>query len=212
MSNILADIDALGLTAQPEAIPAANYKPVNSGGGEAIDQPLNNTLAEIVPDGIRLEDGSKSFVRLGKTRSGQLSTEVALRLTEGSFKGRWIFHRMNIVPYGKGDRIGQNSFAEFLHGAGFNGDLLVAADYGKPLEDIANSGTLFKVGVDVDWYCNPNASDYAGCGMGFKYLKKNSFVKDDGVSYETRVPCPSIDHEAGEAPVLKGRNFITRVG
>jgi len=202
-----ADIADLGLE-EPTHVPVGEYVP-----------PTNN-FDPIQPGSVRAQmiegkfkdrdTGVESIVRYGKTRSNQLSAEIALRILDGQYTNRLLFHRLNTVRWGSGAREGMNAYLAFLRDIGVTEDIGSGVDYGRITEDLIDEGKSFNAGVDFEWHCNPNAEDYIGCGNRMKYVRKVGEKLDDG-TWSVRLRCNDPSHDDGEAPTLKARNIITRV-
>ncbi len=189
------DLSILKTVNKPEAIAPEDYVAPKDY-SEAV--PKNDYIVRVI-NGKFKDDATKTEdpFRLSKTKAGDLQVEVALEIQDGDFKGKRLYDRVNIAPFKTGNK--GNTFFNFLMAFGNGTKLNSPEDYIKSLDRAIKGGSVAKVFVDREWYCNPNSKEYQGCGTSTK-----------GDTGTLRIKCTGTAHPEGTAPTLLARNIMSK--
>ncbi len=177
------DLSILSTVSKPEAISPADY---------VAPLDYSDPIKDVGDYKVRVIDGKfkdkevggEDPFRLSKTKSGFLQVEVALEVTEGTYKGKRLYDRWNQVPFSSNPK--SNSMSNALFGFGFTGNLVNPEDYLKALDQLIKKGAVSTAYVSLEWYSNPNAKDYQGTGNTYKYKDYvgSDKVQPDGIRFK----------------------------
>lgn len=204
------DISSLNLTAEPEEIQPDEYVAPPSGVSEPVPA---GTYDATFTDGKFRETGviapGKSTCK--KNGKDYLAVRFAVKLTES---GKFVYGRMDTIPFKfkfnevEAGRENANEFLDTLMASGLPTPPSGNEEYITALADIVEQEKKVRASVDWQARCNPNSTEYAGCGESIRKMK--NFPQNPDGTYNPRVTCTG-HHPDGNPPILLAQNEIKRI-
>jgi hypothetical protein len=210
MSNY--DISQLKITAEPADISPDEYVAPQGGDFDPVPKGTYNTI--LIDGKFKTDSGKTQPIRVGTANSRKsgktyLQANVAVKITDGQYKGRIIYGRVNTIPFKyifnevEPERADASAMLDLITASGGTVPEADSQAYIDTLVDLVEREAAQKTTLDWSVYCSPNAKEYNGDGFSLRGMK--NFPQEADGSYN-----PRVDHElpSGEVVTLLAQNEI----